>query len=215
MMTHLDYVPTFFITIFEDAFRPSPLIGGTVMYTVITGVKRGVFSNEAGMGSGAHAAAMTNSDSPTDQGYIQSFGVYVTTLFICTITAFLIMVTHATEVGSLSSNGIELTQYALTQLFGPIGGIILSISIFFFAFSTILTGYYYGECNVKFLWKNEKILTVVRIIVLLVILVSSIGSASLIWSLVDVGVALTATINVMALCYLAKEVKKIMNKKKS
>ncbi len=215
MMTHLDYVPTFFITIFEDAFRPSPLIGGTVMYTVITGVKRGVFSNEAGMGSGAHAAAMTNSDSPTDQGYIQSFGVYVTTLFICTITAFLIMVTHATEVGSLSSNGIELTQYALTQLFGPIGGIILSISIFFFAFSTILTGYYYGECNVKFLWKNEKILTVIRIIVLLVILVSSIGSASLIWSLVDVGVALTATINVMALCYLAKEVKKIMNKKKS
>ena len=76
------------MTIFQDAFQPSPLIGGTVMYTIIIGIKRGVFSNEAGMGSGAHAAAVTNSDNPTDQGYIQSFGVYVTTLFICTIYCF-------------------------------------------------------------------------------------------------------------------------------
>ncbi len=215
MITHFDYIPTFFMTIFQDAFQPSPLIGGTVMYTIITGIKRGVFSNEAGMGSGAHAAAVTNSDNPTDQGYIQSFGVYVTTLFICTITAFLIMVTNAVEVGTTHSNGIELTQYALTELFGPIGGVILAISIFFFAFSTILTGYFYGECNVKYLCKNEKILYPVRVIVLIVILISSIGSASLIWSLVDLGVALTATINVMALCYLAKEVKVIMNKKRS
>ena len=215
MITHFDYIPTFFMTIFQDAFQPSPLIGGTVMYTIIIGIKRGVFSNEAGMGSGAHAAAVTNSDNPTDQGYIQSFGGYVTTLFICTITAFLIMVTNAVEVGTTHSNGIELTQYALTELFGPIGGVILAISIFFFAFSTILTGYFYGECNVKYLCKNEKILYPVRVIVLIVILISSIGSASLIWSLVDLGVALTATINVMALCYLAKEVKVIMNKKRS
>ena len=215
MITHFDYIPTFFMTIFQDAFQPSPLIGGTVMYTIIIGIKRGVFSNEAGMGSGAHAAAVTNSDNPTDQGYIQSFGVYVTTLFICTITAFLIMVTNAVEVGTTHSNGIELTQYALTVLFGPIGGVLLAISIFFFAFSTILTGYFYGECNVKYLCKNEKILYPVRVIVLIVILISSIGSASLIWSLVDLGVALTATINVMALCYLAKEVKVIMNKKRS
>ncbi|MBS3203130.1 alanine:cation symporter family protein [Turicibacter bilis] len=215
MITHFDYIPTFFMTIFQDAFQPSPLIGGTVMYTIIIGIKRGVFSNEAGMGSGAHAAAVTNSDNATDQGYIQSFGVYVTTLFICTITAFLIMVTNAVEVGTTHSNGIELTQYALTELFGPIGGVILAISIFFFAFSTILTGYFYGECNVKYLCKNEKILYPVRVIVLIVILISSIGSASLIWSLVDLGVALTATINVMALCYLAKEVKVIMNKKRS
>ena len=185
MITHFDYIPTFFMTIFQDAFQPSPLIGGTVMYTIIIGIKRGVFSNEAGMGSGAHAAAVTNSDNPTDQGYIQSFGVYVTTLFICTITAFLIMVTNAVEVGTTHSNGIELTQYALTELFGPIGGVILAISIFFFAFSTILTGYFYGECNVKYLCKNEKILYPVRVIVLIVILISSIGSASLIWSLVD------------------------------
>ena len=215
MITHFDYIPTFFMTIFQDAFQPSPLIGGTVMYTIIIGIKRGVFSNEAGMGSGAHAAAVTNSDNPTDKGYIKSFGVYVTTLFICTITAFLIMVTNAVEVGTTHSNGIELTQYALTELFGPIGGVILAISIFFFAFSTILTGYFYGECNVKYLCKNEKILYPVRVIVLIVILISSIGSASLIWSLVDLGVALTATINVMALCYLAKEVKVIMNKKRS
>ena len=213
MIVNFNYIPTFFMTIFHDAFQPSPLIGGTVMYTIITGVKRGVFSNEAGMGSGAHAAAMTNSENPTDQGYIQSFGVYVTTLFICTITAFLIMVTNAVEIGNASSNGIELTQYALTKLFGPVGGFILAISIFFFAFSTILTGYFYGECNVKYLYSSDKILYPIRVIVLIVILISSIGSASLIWSLVDLGVAVTATINVVALCYLAKEVKIAIKKK--
>lgn len=207
IITHLDYLPTFFTTIFEDAFKPSPLVGGTVMYTIITGIKRGVFSSEAGMGSGAHAAAVSDNKNPTDQGYIQSFGVYVTGILVCTITAFLIMVTNAVEVGNTLSNGIELTQYALTQLFGPIGGIILAIAIFFFAFSTILTGYFYGECNLKYLFNNERVLYIVRMIVLIVILASSIGSASLIWSLVDVGVGLTATINVMALCYLAKEVK--------
>ena len=155
VITHLDYLPTFFTTIFEDAFQPSPLVGGTVMYTIITGIKRGVFSSEAGMGSGAHAAAVSDNKNPTDQGYIQSFGVYVTGILVCTITAFLIMVTNAVEVGNTLSNGIELTQYALTQLFGPIGGIILAIAIFFFAFSTILTGYFYGECNLKYLFNND------------------------------------------------------------
>ena len=213
VFTNLSYVPVFFITIFKDAFQPSPLIGGTIMFTIITGVKRGVFSNEAGMGSGAHAAAVTNSKNPTEQGYIQALGVYITTIFICTITAFLIMVTDAVSIGNHHSNGIELTQYALTQLFGPVGGIILALAIFFFAFSTILTGYFYGECNIKYLFNNENMLYIIRIIVLIVIIMASVGSASFIWSLVDIGVGLTATINVIALCYLVKEVKHCLNKK--
>lgn len=207
MIMHLDYIPTFFITIFEDAFKPSPLIGGTVMFTIITGVKRGVFSNEAGMGSGAHAAAVTDSEYSVEQGYIQAFGVYVTTLLICTITAFLIMVTNAITIADTYANGIEITQYALTRLFGPIGGVILSIAIFFFAFSTILTGYFYGESNVKYLFNDSKILFPIRLTVLIIIILSACGSASLIWSLVDIGVGLTATINVIALCYLASQVK--------
>ena len=212
MLTNINYIPVFFTTILKDAFQPSPLIGGTVMFTIITGVKRGVFSNEAGMGSGAHAAAVTDSEYPIEQGYIQAFGVYITTLLICTITAFLIMVTDAISVATNHSNGIEMTQYALTVLFGPIGGIILSIAIFFFAFSTILTGYFYGESNVKYLFRNEKILLPIRVLVLIVITIAACGSASLIWSLVDIGVGLTATINVIALCYLAPEVKKYLVK---
>lgn len=219
MIMNLDYIPTFFITIFEDAFKPSPLIGGTVMFTIITGVKRGVFSNEAGMGSGAHAAAVTDSEYPVEQGYIQAFGVYVTTLLICTITAFLIIVTNAITIADTYANGIEITQYALTLLFGPIGGVILSVAIFFFAFSTILTGYFYGESNVKYLFNDSKILFPIRLTVLIVIIISACGSASLIWSLVDIGVGLTATINVIALCYLASQVKeeliKFKNSKKS
>ncbi len=214
MIMNLDYIPTFFITIFEDAFKPSPLIGGTVMFTVITGVKRGVFSNEAGMGSGAHAAAVTDSEYPVEQGYIQAFGVYVTTLMICTITAFLIMVTNAITIADTYANGIEITQYALTLLFGPIGGVILSIAIFFFAFSTILTGYFYGESNVKYLFNDSKILFPIRLTVLIVIIISACGSASLIWSLVDIGVGLTATINVIALCYLASQVKEELRRVK-
>lgn len=212
MISNLSYIPVFFSTIIEDAFRPSPLIGGSVMFTIITGIKRGVFSSEAGMGSGAHAAATTDSEYPIEQGYIQSFGVYVTTLFICTITAFLIMVTDATSVATHYSNGIELTQYALTTLFGPIGGILLAIAIFFFAFSTILTGYFYGESNVKYLFKTNHVLLLVRVIVIVVIIISACGSAGLIWSLVDIGVGLTATINIIALCYLAKEIKKEIRK---
>ena len=154
------------------------------MFTIITGIKRGVFSNEAGMGSGAHAAATTDSEFPIEQGYIQAFGVYVTTLFICTITAFLIMVTDAISVADNYSNGIELTQYALTSLFGPIGGII----------------------------KTNHVLFLVRIIVIVVIIISACASAGLIWSLVDIGVGLTATINIIALCYLASEVKKRLRK---
>ena len=87
------------------------------------------------------------------------------------------------------------TQYALTRLFGPIGGVILSIAIFFFAFSTILTGYFYGESNVKYLFNDSKILFPIRLTVLIIIILSACGSASLIWSLVDIGVGLTATIN--------------------
>lgn len=159
------------------------------------------------MGSGAHAAAVTDSEYPVEQGYIQAFGVYVTTLMICTITAFLIMVTNAITIADTYANGIEITQYALTLLFGPIGGVILSIAIFFFAFSTILTGYFYGESNVKYLFNDSKILFPIRLTVLIVIIISACGSASLIWSLVDIGVGLTATINVIALCYLASQVK--------
>ena len=208
IFTNLDYVPVFFTTIFQDAFGFSQISGGTLGAIIATGFKRSVFCSEAGMGSGAHAAATTNSKNPTDQGYIQALGVYITMFLISTITAFLIMVTDATSIANSSSNGIEITQYALTSLFGELGGYFLTIAIFFFAFSTILTGYFYGESNIKYLFNNDKYLNVVRFLTILTIIISAIASPSLLWSLVDLGVGITAIINVIAIFLLAKKVKK-------
>lgn len=208
IFTNLDYVPVFFTTIFQDAFGFSQISGGTLGAIIATGFKRSVFCSEAGMGSGAHAAATTNSKNSTDQGYIQALGVYITMFLISTITAFLIMVTDATSIANSSSNGIEITQYALTSLFGELGGYFLTIAIFFFAFSTILTGYFYGESNIKYLFNNDKYLNVVRFLTILTIIISAIASPSLLWSLVDLGVGITAIINVIAIFLLAKKVKK-------
>ena len=210
--TNLDFVPTFFTTIISDAFRPAPFVGGTVMFTILTGMQRGIFSNEAGLGSGAHAAAITNNQLPTEQGYIQAFGVYLTTLVVVTITAFLILVTDATNLATHSGNGIELTEFAMHTLFGEIGKILLTISIFFFGFSTVLTAYFYGEANTKFLFKSKNSITLLRILVILTVFVSSIGSAKIIWSLVDVGTGITAIINLFAIFLLSSQVKKYINR---
>ncbi len=207
MILNVDYIPVFFKTIFEQAFGLNQISGATIGLIISTGFKRSIFCSEAGMGSGAHAAATTDSDHPTDQGFIQALGVYITMFLISTITAFLIMVTNAQAIGTPDSNGIEMTLYALTSLLGKAGGYFLSIAIFFFAFSTILTGYFYGESNIKYLFKNMKILHLIRIAVIILIVIAALGSPSLIWSLVDTLVGLTATLNVIAICYLAKQVK--------
>jgi len=206
-LTHLNYVPTFITTIITDAFKPAPFVGGTMMFTVLTGMKRGIFSNEAGLGSGAHAAAVTNNEYPTEQGYIQAFGVYLTTLIVVTITAFLIMVTDAANIGIHSGNGIELTEFAMIALFGRIGGPLLALSIFFFGFSTVLTAYFYGEANVKFLTNNYKMLIALRLLVIGVVFISAISSARMIWSLVDIGTGVTAIINLFAILLLSSQVK--------
>ena len=210
--TNLDFVPTFFTTIISDAFRPAPFVGGTVMFTILTGMQRGIFSNEAGLGSGAHAAAITNNQLPTEQGYIQAFGVYLTTLVVVTITAFLILVTDATSLATHSGNGIELTEFAMHTLFGEIGKILLTISIFFFGFSTVLTAYFYGEVNTKFLFKSKKSIILLRLLVILTVFFSSIGSAKIIWSLVDVGTGITAIINLFAIFLLSSQVKKYITR---
>ena len=208
IVTNLAYVPIFIMTILKDAFSPAPFVGGTVMFTILTGMKRGIFSNEAGLGSGAHAAAITNNQNPTEQGYIQALGVYLTTLLVVTITAFLIMVTDATTLANHSGNGIELTEFAMTALFGKTGGLLLAISIFFFGFSTVITAYFYGESNLKFLTTKKSAITILRLMVVAVVFLSTISSARIIWSLVDIGTGITAVINLFAILLLGGQVKK-------
>jgi len=208
ILTNLSYVPIFFITILTDAFSPAPFLGGTIMFTILTGMKRGIFSNEAGLGSGAHAAAITDNQNPTEQGYIQALGIYLTTLLVVTITAFLVMVTDATSLTNHSGNGIELTEFAMTALFGEVGGFLLAISIFFFGFSSIITAYFYGETNLKFLTKKKFAIVILRLSVVAIVFLSAISSAKVIWSLVDIGTGITAVINLFAILLLSSQAKK-------
>lgn len=208
MFTRFEFIPEFFRLIFTGAFQPAPLmggVGGSVIFTVMTGLKRGIFSNEAGLGSGAHPAAITDSEHATEQGYIQAFGVYLTTLVVTTVTAFLILVTDAHHLVATGGTGIELTQFAMNSLFGNTGTYLLALSIFFFGFTTIPTAYFYGESNMKFLFKKRWTLTILRWAVLLAVFFSSFTSARLIFSLADIGTGLTAIINLIALQLLSKK----------
>ena len=211
VLTNLNYLPVFFTTILSDAFSPAPFLGGGLFLTFMTGIKRGVFASEAGLGSGAHAAAITNDPTPIGQGYIQVFGIYLMTLVVVTITAFLIMVTDTINLAPHLQGGIELTNFAMTALFGETGSLLLTLAIFFFGFSTVLTAYFYGEVNLKFLTKNKKLLILLRLLVIMVVFISSIIKPGIIWSLVDIGTGLTAIINLVVILLLAQQVKKVKN----
>ena len=130
---------------------------------LMQGIKRGLFSNEAGMGSAPNVAATAHVSHPVKQGLIQTLGVFTDTLIICTCTAFIILFSGAPLDGS--TNGVQLTQHALTNEIGPSGAIFVAVALFFFAFSSILGNYYYGEANVRYLTHRKWVLNIYRILV--------------------------------------------------
>jgi AGCS family alanine or glycine:cation symporter len=207
VILNFSYIPTFFREIIISAFDITSLTGGGIGIAIITGIQRGIFSNEAGLGTGAHAAALTHHKNPQEQGYIGVLGIYLTTIIGVTLVAFMIMSTGAHYHTVPTGNGIEFLHFALTQLFGTATSIILPIFIFFFGFSTVVTAYLYGEMNVKFLSNKKVAITGLRIVLLLVVLVASISNPGAIWSLVDTGVGITAVINLFVLLLLRKYVK--------
>ena len=211
LLMNLNYIGTFFAIIIQDAFTASSIVGGTVMGSIMVGLQRGIFSNEAGLGSGAHAASMTNSKDPTEQGYIQALGVYLTTFIVITITAFMLMVTGAPAMAGQLGEGIGLTQFAMANLFGPLGNYLLTVAIFCFGFSTVPTAYFYGESNIKFLTRNKKAVYGLRLLVMAVVFISALGSSRMIWSLVDLGTGVTSIINLIALIALSTQVKNALH----
>lgn len=207
MIINFTYMPSFFREIIANAFNLTSVTGGGIGIAITTGIKRGVFSNEAGIGTGAHAAALTHHKDPREQGYIGILGIYLTTLLSVTLVAFMIMSTGAHHVVSPTGNGIEFLHFSLTQLFGTTASIILPIIIFFFGFSTVITAYLYGAMNVKFLSNKKAAMTGLRIVLLFVVFVASTSSSRVIWSLVDIGVGITAIINLIAIIMLRKHAK--------
>lgn len=207
VLQHMDLIPSLLMQIVHEAFRPQSITAG-LLATIFIGMERGIFATESGLGSGAIASATTDSNNKIGQGMIQMFGIYFTVFIICTSTAFIILTSDYQPTMFADINGIEITQYALTYHLGTIGNILLTIFILFFAFSTILTGYYYGEVNLKYLMPkcSNRALTILKIITLLLLLWGSITSATLLWQVVDILVACLALINMYALIRLRKEV---------
>ena len=176
--------------------------GGGVGMALMQGIKRGLFSNEAGMGSAPNAAATANVTHPVKQGLIQTLAVFTDTLLNCTCTAFIILFSGAPLDGS--SNGVQLTQQALTNEIGASGSIFVAVALFFFAFSSILGNYYYGEANIRFITAKKWVLHTYRILVSGMVLFGSVATLDLVWSLADITMALMAVCNLIAIIFLGK-----------
>lgn len=204
---NLSEIPAVFELILKSAFGFGPAASGFAGYAIsqamMMGVKRGLFSNEAGMGSAPNAAATANTTHPATQGFLQMFGVFIDTIIVCTCTALLILLSGAFVPGD-KIGGVELTQKALSAEVGVWGNHFLAIAIFFFAFSSVLGNYAYAEGNVAFIKGKRGVLTVFRLLVIGMVFFGAVAEVPLVWSLGDFSQALMAIINLASILLLSK-----------
>jgi len=189
--------------IFEDAFGIREVAGGGVGVAVMQGIRRGLFSNEAGEGSAPNAAAIAETSHPVNQGLLQAFGVFVDTLIICTCTAFIIIISGKYNCGK---DGILLTAEALEAEVGSFGRYFVTAAIFLFAYSTIIANYFYGETNIRFITKNKLCIFVLRVLTGGVILLGSLVDLQTAFSFVDIVMALMTVTNLIAISALFPKV---------
>lgn len=196
-------IPAVVKLIFTNAFGFDAAMGGTLGMAVIMGIKRGLFSNEAGEGSAPNVAATASVSHPVKQGLIQALGVLTDTLLICSCTAFIIL---CSGVYTGESDGIVLTQQAVDAGLGnsSFGSIFVSIAIFFFAFSSIVANYYYGETNLNFICKNKSLIVVYRLTVGAMVMLGAVSTLGFVWSIADITMALMTLCNIAAIAVLGK-----------
>lgn len=202
VISNITHLPEVIGIIIGNAFGMEQAIGGGIGAALMQGIKRGLFSNEAGMGSAPNAAATAHVTHPAKQGFIQALGVFTDTLLICTCTAFIILFSGKGFTTDL--DGIQLTQAALNSQIGNIGSTYIAIAILFFAYSSILGNYYYGEANLRFITRNRNVINIYRILVGGMVFFGSTASLKLVWSLADVTMALMAMCNLIAILLLGK-----------
>ncbi|MBU3102675.1 alanine/glycine:cation symporter family protein [Clostridium gasigenes] len=202
-------IPRVLLLIFQNAFEIKPVVGGIMASALMQGIKRGLFSNEAGMGSAPNAAATATVSHPVKQGFIQTLGVFTDTLIICSCTAFIIILSGVPLDNTIK--GIELTQAALSSQVGSWGGVFISICLFLFAFSSIVGNYYYGECNIQFITKKKIYLQIYRVIVGCMVFFGSIASVDIVWNLADLFMGLMAITNLIAIVLLSNIAIKALN----
>ena len=210
IVMNIELVPHVFRVIIDSAFGLQQAVGGTVGAAIMNGVKRGLFSNEAGEGSAPNAAATAAVSHPVKQGLIQSLGVFTDTLLVCSCTAFIILISGVYENPEL--NGIMLTQTALESEVGAWGPVFIALAIFLFAYSSMIGNYYYGEANVRFMTRSQKTLTLYRLLSGgVMVMFGSLVSLDTVWSIIDLCMALLTACNLVAIILLGKYVFRLLD----
>jgi len=218
ILLNFSKVPDAFMLIISSAFGTNELFGGMLGSAISYGVRRGVFSTEAGQGSQVSAAAAAETSHPVKQGFVQSFSIYIDTLIVNTSTAFMILVTGAYNViaprggGYIVHNlphveeaGAKYTEYAVDSVFTGLGSSIIAISIFLFAYTIFITYYYVAETNLMYITKGKQtnfMLFIMQVAFLLVIFIGSVSSSTTAWALADIGVGVSVWLNLVAILIL-------------
>lgn len=201
LVVNLTEIPAMLSLIIRSAFGWEQAAGGAVGMAIMQGVKRGLFSNEAGEGSAPNAAATATIPHPVTQGLLQSLGVFTDTLVICTCTAFIILLSGLYTNGE---DGIILTGHAMEHHLGSFGGWFLLAAIFLFAYSTIIANYFYGETNIRYICNKSWAVFVFRILSGIVVLLGGFMTLQQTWSIVDLAMALMTILNLIAVVLLSK-----------
>ena len=215
IVVNIDKIPSILGDIISSAFNIKAL-GWGIISSIIIGVQRGIFSSEAGIGTGAVASGVSETKKPASQGYIQMLGVYFTSFIVCTSTAMIILTSNVDIKAFTDPNGIEITLKALESHLGTFGIVALVFLVISFAFSTIISGYYYGESNLKYIFKrtSPKMIKGIEIFAVLVLLYGSVATPSILWDVVDLGVAYLAIINTVVIFMLRGDITKELEGKR-
>lgn len=209
MILNITELPNVFILIVKSAFGLQEAFAGMVGAAILNGVKRGLFSNEAGMGSAPNAAATASVTHPVKQGLIQTLGVFIDTLVICSSTAAIVLLSGAYRHSTAAS--VNLTQISLVDNLGQWSSTFLAIAIFMFAYSSVIGNYYYGETNIGFIKESKPALFIFRLIVVAFVMFGSIAKVQVVWDLADLFMAIMALINLIAILMLSKVAKRVID----
>ena len=202
IITNITRLPGVFAIIMRDALNFKAIFGGFTGSCMVLGIKRGLFSNEAGMGSAPNASASATVSHPAKQGLAQIISVYIDTLLICSTTVFLILLTG--DWADSGYSGIPLLQQCVARVIGPIGIHFVTVIVCLFAFTSIIGNYFYAEANILFITKNKMVMTIFRIAAAIMVFIGAGNSLDVAWSLADITMGLEAVVNIIAILLLGR-----------
>lgn len=205
VITNITAFPGIIATIVKNAFGIEQIVGGGLGGIIVIGAQRGLFSNEAGMGSAPNAAATAHVSHPAKQGFIQTLGVFFDTFIVCTSTAFIILLYSVTPKG----DGIQVTQAALNHHIGGWAPSFIAVAMFLFAFSSVVGNYYYGETNIEFIKTSKTWLNIYRIAVIAMVVYGSLSGFQIVWDMADLFMGIMALINLIVIALLSNVAYKV------